>query len=310
MPSIDVKSIKVLRERTQAGMSDCKNALVEADGDLDKAVEVILKKGLAKSAKRAGAIAAEGEVRAAAGDGARSAALIEVNIQTDFAARNEKFQEFVGQMMDLALTMPADGDINQQQLDGKAVTDVAVELGAQLGEKVAVRRAKQLRLKDGQDGFCHCYIHMGGKIAAAVVIATDGPAVSEHTAARKFADDTAMHIAAMAPLALKREDVDEAEVAKQQEIFEAQLRDDPKPKPEQVWPKIIEGKVQKWFSEVALLEQESVVVPKTKIDDLRKAAAEEAGGSIEIVEFARFERGEGIVADKKDLAADVEQMLT
>ncbi|MBW2529733.1 MAG: elongation factor Ts [Deltaproteobacteria bacterium] len=310
MATIDVKAIKELRERTQAGMTDCKNALVEAEGDMDQAVEIILKKGLAKSAKRAGAIAAEGEVRAAVADGGRSAALVEVNIQTDFAARNEKFQAFVAKITDLALTMPPDGDINGQQIDGQSVADAAVELGAKLGEKVAVRRAAQVALAEGQEGFCHCYIHMGGKIAVVVVVATDGAATAEHPAARKFADDTAMHVAAMNPLALKREDVDPAEVAKQKEIFEAQLRDDPKPKPEKVWPKIIEGKIQKWFSEVALLEQESVVVPKSKIDDLRKAAATEAGGTLEIVRFARFERGEGIAAEKKDLAADVEQMLT
>jgi elongation factor Ts len=310
MANIDVKSIKVLRERTQAGMADCKNALVEAEGDLDQAVEIILKKGLAKSAKRAGAIAAEGEVRASVADGRRTAALVEVNIQTDFAARNEQFQQFVGKVMDLALQTPAEADLNQEQLDGKSLADTAVELGAKLGEKVAVRRWQRVALPEGKQGFCHCYNHMGGKIAVAVVVATDDAAVAEHAATQKFADETAMHVAAMAPLALRREDVDSTVVDKQREIFEAQLREDPKPKPEQVWPKIIEGKVQKWFSEVALLEQESVVVPKSKIDDLRKAAEQEAGGSIAIEGFVRFERGEGIAAEKKDLAADVEQMLT
>lgn len=310
MANIDVKSIKVLRERTQAGMADCKNALVEAEGDLDQAVEIILKKGLAKSAKRAGAIAAEGEVRAAVAEGGRAAALVEVNIQTDFAARNEQFQQFVGRIMDLALRTQAEADLNQEQLDGKSVADTAVELGAKLGEKVAVRRWQRVALAQGQQGFCHCYNHMGGKIAVAVVVTTDTEAVAEHPATRKFADETAMHVAAMAPLALRREDVDPAVVEKQREIFEAQLREDPKPKPEQVWPKIIEGKVQKWFSEVALLEQESVVVPKSKIDALRQAAEKEAGGSIELTAFTRFERGEGIAAETKNLAADVEQMLT
>lgn len=309
MATVDVKSIKVLRERTQAGMTDCKNALVEADGDMDQAVEIILKKGLAKSAKRAGAIAAEGEVRASAGDGERTAALVEVNIQTDFAARNEQFKQFVGQIMDLALQLPADADINQQKLDGKTVAETSVELGAKLGEKVAVRRWQRLDLPEGQEGFCHCYVHMGGKIAVAVAVGTDTAAVAGHEATRKFADDTAMHVAAMGPLALRREDVDPEEVDKQREIFEAQLRDDPKPKPENVWPKIIDGKIQKWFSEVALLEQESVVVPKSKIDDLRKAAAAEAGGRVDLLGFVRFERGEGLSTEKKDLAADVEQML-
>lgn len=309
MPSIDVKAIRELRERTSAGMTDCKNALIEADGNLDQAVDIILKKGLVKSAKRAGKIAAEGEVRAALSPDGRSAALIEVNIQTDFAARNEQFQQFVAKVMDLALSCPAGADLNQLELDGTTVADAAVALGAKLGEKVAVRRSARLGLDEGKSGFCHQYIHLDGKIAVVVVVETETPEVADHEAVRKFADETAMHVAAMNPLALTRDDIPTTEVDKQREIFEAQLREDPKPKPEKVWPKIIEGKVNKWFAEVALLEQESVVVPKQKVDALRAAAAKEAGGSVTVRRFLRYERGEGIATESKDLAADVQEML-
>jgi elongation factor Ts len=309
MAGVSIQAIKELRERTHAGMTDCKNALVEAEGDIDKAVEIILKRGLAKSAKRAGAVAAEGEVRASVAADARAVTIVEVNVQTDFAARNELFTEFVGQVMAVAEKAPAGADINEQELDGKNIADRAIEVGAKLGEKVAVRRWARLELPPGEPGFCHAYVHMGGKIGVALAVRTDTAEVADHPEVRKWADDTAMQAAAMSPLALRRQDVDDELVAKQREIFEAQLRDDPKPKPEKVWPRIIEGKLNKWFAEVVLLEQDSVVVSGKKVQALGQAAAQAAGGTVEITAFARYERGEGVVQKKKDLSEDVREML-
>lgn len=308
MSGINAQAIKELRERTQAGMSDCKSALTEAEGDMDKAVEIILKKGLAKSVKRAGAVATEGEVRASVSADKRSASVVEVNIQTDFAARNDLFKQFVGDVLSLAEKAPIGSDLGAQKLGDKAVSDVATELTARIGEKVAVRRWERLEVGEGKHGLAHAYVHLGGKIGVVVLIETSGDSVASHAEVQKFADDTAMQIAAMNPMVLKREDISEDMVAKQREIYEAQMRDDPKPKPQAAWPKIIEGKLNKWYSEVALLEQESVVVPGQSIDSLRQAAAKAAEGDVSLVRYVRYERGEGISKGESDFAAEVAKM--
>ena len=139
--AVNATAIKELRERTQAGMSDCKSALEEAEGDMEKAVLVILKKGLVKSAKRASAVAAEGEVRAAVTADKRAATMVEVNIQTDFAARNDTFKQFVGDVLTLAQKAPKGADLSTQPLAGKTVADIATELTAKIGEKVEIGRA-------------------------------------------------------------------------------------------------------------------------------------------------------------------------
>jgi elongation factor Ts len=308
MSGINAQAIKELRERTSAGMSDCKNALTEAEGNMDKAVEIILKKGLAKSAKRAGAIAAEGEVRAAVSSDLRSATLIEVNIQTDFSARNDKFRDFVGEVLEIAKTAPIGSDLGTQPLRGKTVNDVVTELTATIGEKVAIRRWDRVEVPEGSTGAAHAYVHLGGKIGVVLVVKTDSEETKNHQEVIKFIDDTAMQIAAMNPVALFREQIGDDLKAKQKDIFEAQLREDPKPKPESAWPKIIEGKYNKWFSEITLTEQESVVVPGQTIDKLRQAAEKAAGGKVEILRFVRFERGEGIEKKQDDFAAEVAKM--
>jgi elongation factor Ts len=308
MSGINAQAIKELRERTSAGMSDCKNALTEAEGNMDKAVEIILKKGLAKSAKCAGAIAAEGEVRAAVSSDLRSATLIEVNIQTDFSARNDKFRDFVGEVLEIAKTAPIGSDLGTQPLRGKTVNDVVTELTATIGEKVAIRRWDRVEVPEGSTGAAHAYVHLGGKIGVVLVVKTDSEETKNHQEVIKFIDDTAMQIAAMNPVALFREQIGDDLKAKQKDIFEAQLREDPKPKPESAWPKIIEGKYNKWFSEITLTEQESVVVPGQTIDKLRQAAEKAAGGKVEILRFVRFERGEGIEKKQDDFAAEVAKM--
>lgn len=312
MAGINAQAIKELRERTQAGMSDCKSALTEAEGDMEKAVEIILKKGLAKSAKRAGASATEGEVRASVAPDRRSATMVEVNIQTDFAARNDSFRQFVGDVLAALEKAPDGADAGQLSLGNKTITDVANELTARIGEKVAVRRWDRVSIPEGKHGLAHAYVHMGGKIGVILAVETSSQAVAEHPEVQKFVDATAMQIAAMAPLVLRREEITEEMKAKQREIFEAQLREDPKPKPESAWPKIIEGKFNKWYSEVALLEQESVEeasrgVSKT-IDKLREEAAKAAGGDVVLTRFVRYERGEGLAKKEDNFAAEVAKM--
>ncbi len=308
MSQVTPQAIRELRERTQAGMSDCKNALVEASGDMDKAVEIILKKGLAKSAKRASAVASEGEVRAVVSADKRQATLVEVNIQTDFAARSEGFQKFLADVMDVAAKTATGADLTKAPLAGKTVGEVAVELTGKIGEKIDVRRWERAEVPAGKQGLAHAYVHMGGKIGVVLVVETESQAAAAHAEVAKFVDDTAMQIAAMNPLVLQRGDVTEDLIAKQKEIFEAQLKEDPKPKPPAAWPKIIEGKVAKWFSEIALLEQESVVVPGKTIEELREAASKGAGAKVLLTRFVRFERGEGIAKKEENFAEEVAKM--
>jgi elongation factor Ts len=308
MAEITVQLVKELRERTQAGMSDCKGALVEAQGDMEKAVEIILKKGLAKSAKRAGAVAAEGEVRALVADGGKTGALVEVNIQTDFAARNDRFKDFVGNVVKVVLSGKAGADLDKATYPGtnKTVSAARDELMAAIGEKITVRRSAKLDLS-APCGTIHAYVHLGGKIGALVEAVADSAAVVAHAEFLKFVDDVAMQIAAMNPLYVARGDVPKDMVAKQREIYTAQLKEEKKP--EQAWAKITEGKLNKWYTEVCLLDQESVIVSGSSIDKVRAEAARAAGGAIEVKRFVRFERGEGIEKPQgPDFASEVAKM--
>jgi elongation factor Ts len=309
MAAITPQAVKELRERTQAGMSDCKNALVEADGDPEKAVEIILKKGLAKSAKRAGAVASEGEVRAYIAPDAKSGVLVEVNIQTDFAARNDKFKMFVGDCVKVATTAKEGAKLEDLPYPGgsKTVGDVMNELIAQIGEKISIRRYAKLELA-APAGAIHSYVHLGGKIGVLLETTANSPDTANRAEFKKFIDDAAMQIAAMNPTYLSRTEVPKASIEKQREIYAAQLREEPKPKPEAAWPKIIDGKVNKWYTEICLLEQDSVLVPGTTIDQVRAQVAKEVGGTIELTRFVRFERGEGIEKPTDDFAAEVAKM--
>jgi elongation factor Ts len=300
-------------------MSDCKSALVEAGGDMEKAVEVILKKGLAKSAKRAGAVAAEGEVRASVDAKRHHATIVEVNIQTDFAARNDAFKHFVGQVLEVAEKATHGADLHTHVHGGKTVGDIAIELTGKIGEKIQVRRWARVEVPAGKHGLAHAYVHLGGKIGVVLVLETGTAAAASSPEIAALADDLAMHIAATTPLVLRRAEIPADEAAKQKEIFVAQLKEDPKTAAKEAqWPKMIEGKLNKWYSEVALLEQESVVtksdadgkpLPTDKIEKLLEKAGKALGTTVVIDRFVRFERGEGIVKENKDdFAAEVARM--
>jgi elongation factor Ts len=310
MADVTAQMVKELRERTQAGMADCKNALVEAGGDMDKAVDIILKKGLAKTAKRASSVATEGEVRAEVSTDAKSGVMIEVNIQTDFAARNEKFRTFVTDVLTAAVGAKDGSSLDERPYPGagKTVAQVRDELMATIGEKIAVRRWARLSL-GAPAGAVHAYVHLGGKIGALLEASAESAAVASHPAFKKLIDDVAMQIAAMSPQYLTRAEVPKAVTDKQREIYGAQLREEAKPKPEAAWPKIIDGKLNKWYTEVCLMDQESVIANGSSIDQVRAAAAKEAGGAIELKRFVRYERGEGLdKGSKGDFAAEVAKM--
>lgn len=316
--SVTPQAIKELRERTQAGMSDCKSALVESSGDMEKAVEIILKKGLVKSAKRAGAVAAEGEVRAAVAEAKHAANIVEVNIQTDFAARNDQFKAFVRDVLGAVEVAPKGAEAHTLPLAGKTIAELATDLTAKIGEKVHVRRWSRVEIPADKQGIAHAYVHLGGKIGVILTIETGTAEAAKSPVIAELADDLAMHIAATGPVSLRRDEITEDVKARQKDIFEAQLREDPKQKdhPER-WVKIIEGKFNKWFAESVLLEQESVVtksnekgdpLPAEKITVILDKAGKALGTTVTVGSFVRFERGEGIEKAQGDFAAEVAKM--
>lgn len=307
MADVSMQQVKELRDRTQAGLNDCKSALVEATGDMEKAVEIILKKGLAKSAKRAGAIATEGVVTALVAADGKSGVLVEVNIQTDFAARNAEFLEFASKVATAALAAKSGAELGAEKLPGGSATieETRQALVGKLGENITVRRWERLSV-DGS-GKVHAYVHLGGKVGVILAARTGNQTAASAPSFEKFVDDAAMQIAAMAPLYVASSEVPSDAKQKQSVIFEAQLAEEGKP--EKARPKIIEGKLAKWMKEVCLLEQESVIESDKTVEQLRAALATELGAEITLSRFARFQLGEGIEKPTApDFAAEVAKM--
>jgi elongation factor Ts len=302
-----MQQVKELRERTQAGLNDCRIAIVESEGDIEKAVEIILKKGLAKSAKRAGAVASEGVVACQVAADGKSGVVVEVNIQTDFAARNAEFVAFVGKVLEAA-TQAADGaSLTAEPFPGGSgsIEEHRQALVGKLGENITVRRWERVSL-DGP-GKVHSYVHMGGKIGVLLAARVGEAAAADEPEFVEFVDNVAMQIAAMSPQYLSRTDVSEDAKAKQTEIFDAQLIEEGKP--EKVRPKIIQGKLAKWMKEVCLLDQQSVIETDETVDQIRAAVAAALGTEVSLERFVRYQRGEGIEKPQgPDFADEVQQM--
>jgi len=307
MSQVSMQLVKELRDRTQAGLNDCKAALVEAEGHLENAVVIIQKKGLAKSVKRAGAVASEGVVVTQVSPDGKHGAIVEVNIQTDFAARNPDFIAFADKVAQAALKAKPGVELGAEPFPGGSgsVEDARAALVGTLGENITVRRWDRLSI-DGA-GLVHSYVHMGGKIGVLLTVRTGTDAAAKAPAVEKFADDSAMQIAAMAPLFLSGSEIAADSRKKQAEIYEAQLAEEGKP--EAARPKIIEGKLAKWAKEVCLLEQQSVLDADKTVEALRAALAKEVGADVTLSRFVRFERGEGIEKPTTpDFASEVAKM--
>jgi elongation factor Ts len=307
MAEISMQQVKELRDRTQAGLNDCRSALMEGGGDMEKAVEIILKKGLAKSAKRAGAIATEGVVTALVAADGKSGVLVEVNIQTDFAARNSEFVDFATKVTQAALSAKTGADLGAEKFPGGGgtVEEVRQALVGKLGENITVRRWDRVTV-DGP-GKVHAYVHLGGKVGVILGARTGNQGAAGKPSFEKFVDDSAMQVAAMAPLYVSASEVPNEAKEKQAQIFEAQLAEEGKP--EKARPKIIEGKIAKWLKEVCLLEQTSVMEAEKTVDQLRNELAKELGADVTLSRFVRFERGEGIEKPTTpDFASEVAKM--
>lgn len=305
MTQVNMGQVKELRDRTQAGLNDCRAALVEAAGDMEAAVGIILKKGLAKSAKRAGALATEGIVAAAVAADGKSGIIVEVNIQTDFAARNDDFLAFVNEVVAIASKAPAGADLGAlpAQSGSGTLEERRQALVGKLGENINVRRWDRLEVAEA--GLVHSYVHMGGKIGVLLAVETSSPSGGPVLA--KFVEETAMQVAAMAPQFVSASAVPEAEKDRQRVLFDSQLQEEGKP--EAARPKIVEGKLAKWLKEITLLDQVSVLDSDKTVEQVRAAAEKELGGSLKVKGFVRYERGEGLAAPQgADFADEARRM--
>lgn len=290
--------VKELRERTGAGMMDCKKALVETDGNIDKAIEVLREKGLSKAAKKSGRIAAEGLVRIAYNDDNSESAIVEINSETDFVAKNDEFIKFVEDIANMAL-LHGEKDMDEfmsVDFNGKPISGVLTDKIAKIGENMNIRRYKKL----ATDGVVYTgYTHGGGRIGVIVGIKTDASADE----ISRVGKDVAMQIASMDPKFISDKDVDPEYLENEKRILTQEVLNEGK-KPEIV-DKIVAGKIKKELKEVCLLDQPFVKDGDMSVGQYIAGAAKEIGKSMEVVEMLRYEVGEGIEKKNEDFAAEV-----
>jgi elongation factor Ts len=305
MAEITAAVVKELRERTGVGMMDCKKALAETGGDLEKAIEYLREKGLAAAAKKAGRIAAEGIVNAFIAADKKVGVLVEVNCETDFAAKNDDFQQFVKDVTQLvAAKAPADlAALSTMALaSGKTVTEVVNGLVATIGENIQVRRFIRFELKS--EGIIESYIHMGGKIGVLIECATTKADTANKPEFLTLVKDLAMQVAAAKPEYVRRDEVTADVLEREKAIYKAQAMNEGKP--EAIAEKIMTGRLEKFYKEVCLNEQVFIKDNEQTIAKLLQAANSQLGGeNIVINRFARFEKGEGIEKKKDDFANEV-----
>ena len=302
--AITAKDVQALREMTGVGMMDCKKALTEAEGDMDKAVEILREKGLAASQKKAGRIAAEGMAYAAVIDGV--GVVVEVNAETDFVGKNEKFVNFVkGVAATVAKANPADLDaLMECKYDGTdmTVTQQQQEMVLVIGENIKVRRFARFA-----EGVSVPYVHAGGKIGVLVNLETDLPAEK----VEEIGKDVAMQIAALNPRFWDKSQVGQDVLDEEKKIMMVQMENDPKmaSKPEAVREKIVLGKLNKFYSENCLLQQEFVKDNSMSVEQYIASAAKAAGGKVTFKDAIRFEKGEGIEKKQENFAAEIASMV-
>lgn len=306
MAEITAQMVKDLRERSGAGMMDCKKALNETAGDLETAVDWLRKKGLAAAAKKAGRVASEGLV--ATSLHGKVGAVAEINSETDFVARNEQFQNFSKTIADLVAKNKFDiTTILTATYPGKShtVSDELTSMIATIGENMSIRRAQFFEVSQGVvTSYIHNAIADGlGKIGVLVALESVGDASKLEQLGRQLA----MHIAAARPEALDIASVDSANLDREKDVLVAQAK--ASGKPEAIIEKMVEGRIRKYYEEVVLLEQVFVIDGETRIKDVVAKMAKELGTDVTLKAFARFELGEGIEKEEKDFAAEVAAQL-
>ncbi len=285
--------VKELREKTGAGMMDCKKVLTETDGDMEKAIELLRERGIAKAAKKSGRVAAEGLVEAYISEDGKVGAIVEVNSETDFVAKNEEFKTFVMNVAKQVVEKnPKDVEdlLNQEATfeAGKTVNEALVGKIATIGENLSIRRFARFESK----GLLESYIHGDGKIAVLINMAKGD---------KEVAKDLCMQIAAARPEYLNEQAVPAERVEKEKEILKVQTMNEGKP--EAIAEKIVQGRIRKFFEEICLVDQVFVKDSNMKVSELLKQK------DAEVVEFARFEKGEGIEKKEENFAEEVMNQL-
>ena len=309
--AVTAKLVKELREMTGAGMMDCKKALTATDGDMDKAVEFLREKGLATAQKKAGRIAAEGIVMLKVSEDGKKAVAVEVNAETDFVAKNEKFQGYVAQVAELALnTKAADIDAFMEEewtfSESATVKEELAHQIATIGENMNIRRFAQVT---EENGFVASYTHMGGKIGVLVDVETD----VVNDAVKEMAKNVAMQVAALKPLYTNDSEVSAEYIAHEKEILLAQIMNDPKEsqKPEKVIQGMIAGRINKELKDICLLDQVYVKAEdgKQSVGKYVQEVAKANNANITIKGFVRFETGEGLEKKEENFAEEVAKQM-
>ena len=287
MAQITAAIVKELRERTGAGMMDCKKALVATEGDMEKAIDFLREKGLSQAAKKAGRVAAEGAVVAYVTEDGKTGAIVEVNCETDFVGKNENFQALAKSIAELIVkTNPADVDaLLASEMDGKTVKDVVTEAIAKIGENISVRRFVRYESAEGK---VYSYIHGGGKI---------GVLVDMKGGDAELGKDIAMQVAAANPQFLNRDAVPASELEHEKDILTEQARNEGKP--ENIIAKMVMGRINKYYKEVCLVDQEFIRDGDLTISKLLKSK------NADVARFARFQLGEGIEKKQENFADEV-----
>jgi len=302
MADITASMVKELREKTGAGMMDCKSALNETGGDMEAAVDWLRTKGLAKAAKKAGRVAAEGLIGVVASGNA--GAVVEVNSETDFVARNEQFQKMVADIASVALANEGDFDklvATNYPGASKSVKDYVTEMVGTIGENMNVRRAGYISVSEGVvAAYVHSQVAPGlGKIGVLVGLESSGDKAKLLELGRQIA----MHIAATNPLSTRKEDLDPAVVERERNVLIAEAKESGRP--DNIIEKMVEGRIRKFYEEVVLLSQAFVVNPDETVEKAVKAAEAGIGAPISVIGFVRFALGEGIEKEESDFAAEV-----
>lgn len=303
------KDVQSLRETTGCGMMDCKKALTEADGNMDKAIELLREKGLAASQKKAGRIAAEGTVYATVDETTGVGAIVEVNAETDFVAKNDKFMSFVKALAATVIEKnPADLEtLMGTQLSGKTATveEELRELILVIGENMKVRRFVRY------EGNVSSYVHGGGRIGVMVAFNMGDNSAAAKDKYKDMAKDIAMQIAAIPPLYLNEQSVPAETIAKEKEIMLAQMENDEKTKnkPDAVKAKMIEGKLKKFFKESCLVDQAFIKDGNMSVSQFIDSVAKALDTTISIKEYVRFEKGEGLEKREDNFADEVASMI-
>ena len=303
--AITATQINELRKATGAGMLDCKKALEETDGDFEKAVDFLRTKGLAAAAKKAGRVATEGMVAAFISDNLKSGVLLEINSETDFVAKNDKFQTFVANIgAHILATSPGDVEAMLSQpfsVDAsKTVQAYLSESISVIGENLQIRRFAKY---DVQGGCVGAYIHAGGKIGVLVQIASPEVTAANKEALQVFVKDIAMHSAAAAPAFVSRDQVPDDVLEREKEVYRAKAKESGKP--DAIIEKIIGGQINKYYADICVLEQAFVKDTDKTIQQVATDCGKAVGGDVAITRFERFVLGEGLQKKESDFAAEV-----